>query len=244
MVSPSQMTTTTVHPPPESVVTLTFEVADSSVPVRAVTEMTDCQFELEEIIPRGDGRYTIYYSVDGGDPDRILDLATTHETCQAQFLVHSGPRGVLELTVTDDLPIMVLAAHGAIPRHVIVENTKKTLTVEVLPQDDVSSIIARFEEQFPDAELIARRQQTYATPVFSNRGIERALEDRLTDRQCETLQAAYTKGFYEWPRKISGEQLSEELGITAPTFHQHRRAAERELVGLLFEETGLDGSQP
>lgn len=236
-----QMTAKAVQPPPESVVTLAFEVADSSVPVRAAAEMTDCRFRLEEMVPRDDGRYAVYYSVDGGNPDRILDLAAEHDddTCRARFLTHSDSGELLELTGTGDRPLMVLAAHGAIPRHLVVEGGKKALTAEVLPEHDVNGVIAGFGEAYPDAELTARQQRSYATPVFGNRGFERTLKERLTDRQCEILRVAHEEGFYEWPRPVTGEQLSEKLGITPPTFHQHLRAAEQKLVQLVFDRSGI-----
>lgn len=235
-----QMTAKAVQPPPESVVTLAFEVADSSVPVRAAAEMTDCRFRLEEMVPRDDGRYAVYYSVDGGNPDRILDLAAEHDdACRARFLTHSDSEALLELTGAGDRPLMVLAAHGAIPRHLVVEGGKKALTAEVLPEHDVNGVIAGFGEAYPDAELTARQQQPYAAPVFGNRGFERALKERLTERQREVLRAAHEEGFYEWPRAITGEQLSEDLGITPPTLHQHLRAAEQKLVRLAFDRSDI-----
>lgn len=229
----SRMTINRANPPPESVVTLTFELVDSSVPVRAVTEMADCRFRLEETVPRGDGRYATYYSVDGGDADRILELASEHETCEAKFLDHRAADGVLKMTVTDDRPLLVLAAQGAIPGRLIVENGTKVITVEVSPEYDANEIISRFKMRYPDAELTARKQRPHAVPVFTDRGLEAALEDRLTDRQRDALYAAHEEGFYEWPRATTGEQLAETLGIAAPTFHQHLRNAEQNLVQLI-----------
>lgn len=229
----------------DAVVQLEFELSDSSVPVVAVTEMEGCRFKLEEVVPRGDGCYVTYYSIEGCDPDRVLELATEHETSEAHFLDHDSTDGLLELRVTDDFPSMVLAAHGALPRQLVVERGKMTLAVEVPPEHDANEIISRFQEAYPDAQLTARRQQSYFTPLFSPREFERALEASLTDRQREVLQTAYEDGFYEWPREVTGAQLSEKMGIAPPTLHQHLRAAEQTLVRLVFEERALldDGEQ-
>jgi predicted DNA binding protein len=43
-------------------------------------------------------------------------------------------------------------------------------------------------------------------------------------------------GFYEWKRPVSGDELAETMGIARSTFHQHLRAAERKLIGKLFDQ--------
>lgn len=65
-----------------------------------------------------------------------------------------------------------------------------------------------------------------------------ALTARLTDRQREVLQVAYHSGFFEWPRSQNGEEVADVLGITQPTFHQHLRVGQRELLAGVFEGQG------
>lgn len=60
----------------------------------------------------------------------------------------------------------------------------------------------------------------------------------LTQRQHEALLLAYMNGFYDWPRNITGEELAAEMGVNPATFHQHLRAAEQKLFGLIFGEGG------
>lgn len=59
--------------------------------------------------------------------------------------------------------------------------------------------------------------------------------DRLTPRQREVVQTAYHGGYFEWPRATTGENLASALGISAPAFHGHVRAAEGKLFASLFD---------
>ena len=53
---------------------------------------------------------------------------------------------------------------------------------------------------------------------------------RLTDKQRKVLITAYKLGYYEFPKKISSEDLAKKLGLVKSTFVAHRRKAERRLL--------------
>ena len=56
----------------------------------------------------------------------------------------------------------------------------------------------------------------------------------LTERQREALTAAQRYGYYEYPRRISTEDLARKMGLTKTTLIEHLRKAENALVSNLI----------
>jgi predicted DNA binding protein len=56
----------------------------------------------------------------------------------------------------------------------------------------------------------------------------------LTEKQREVLIAAKKYGYYSYPRKITGEQLAQKIGLSKPTVLQHLRKAEIRLIANLL----------
>lgn len=83
-------------PASDSVVQLEFEVTDPSYPFVGASKAEQCRFLLEELIPRGDGTHAEFFSVTGGDPNRILELATEHETAEPRLLERHEDGGLFE----------------------------------------------------------------------------------------------------------------------------------------------------
>ncbi|MDG5820214.1 helix-turn-helix domain-containing protein [Natronococcus sp. A-GB7] len=58
----------------------------------------------------------------------------------------------------------------------------------------------------------------------------------LTERQTEVLRTAVNRGYFEWPRDVSSEELADDLGITRATFLEHLRKAQEKVFMELFAE--------
>lgn len=56
-------------------------------------------------------------------------------------------------------------------------------------------------------------------------------ENRLSERQRDAFEFARERGYYEWPRNVSGQELAEEWGVAKATFLEHLRKAEAKLLG-------------
>jgi predicted DNA binding protein len=48
---------------------------------------------------------------------------------------------------------------------------------------------------------------------------------------------AYHADYFEQPRKSTGDELADRLGITRQTFHAHLRKAQSTVFHAVFEET-------
>lgn len=95
---------------------------------------------------------------------------------------------------------------------------------------DPETITEGVRETFPDAELVSQRR--VLTPQY----LRRMVDENLTDRQRSVLQIAYLGEYFAHPRRSTGEELADHLGITKQTFHHHLRKAESTVFELVFED--------
>jgi predicted DNA binding protein len=108
-------------------------------------------------------------------------------------------------------------------------------TVVELPQNvDVRSAVESIQNSIHGTKVVARRERE--RPQRTVEEFRSTLEDDLTERQRSALDAAYYAGFFEWPRESTGEEVSDSLGVSAPTFHQHLRVGERKLLSAFLDE--------
>lgn len=222
----------------QSVTEVTFRIRDSTYPFVGASETEECRFELAEMIPRQGGTYAEFFYVEDADVNRIVARASEYETIDATKLSEHEAGGLVEFTVSGNCPAVTLAEHGALPKEVRSEHGQGRIVAEIPPPYDASTVIERFLEENPDAELASKTDVDSVTPVLSTTSFEEAVRSHLTRRQREVLQTAFQAGYYEWPRGSTGEQVAEDLGIASATFSEHIHAAERNLLSLLFENYG------
>lgn len=216
-----------------------FAIVDQSYPFIGLSEVERCEVRLERMVPRDPGRYAEFFTVDNADPDAVLARAEAHPTVDASAVSRRDAGGLFEFVVDGMCPAVHLAELGALPRVVRATEGHGRIVVEVPPGHDTPAIIGEFVGEHEGAELAARRPKDRCTPVFTDRDLQRAVDERLTDRQQEVLRAAYEAGYYEQPRTTEGREIATALGISGATFSQHVRAAERNLLALLYEERTL-----
>ncbi|MDF9744014.1 helix-turn-helix domain-containing protein [Natrinema salsiterrestre] len=220
-----------------SVREIEFEISESAYPFVSASNRLDCRIDLAEMLPRGDGEYAEFFTVTDGEPERIADIARTHESVDTRLLSGGESGAFLEFRVSEACPAVTLAELGALPQVVRAEGGTGRIVAEVPSQCDAVAITDSFIDRVPEADFTAKREINSLTTPFSQTGFRRELRARLTERQREVLEAALEAGYYEWPRDCSGEAVAAELGITSPTFSEHIHAAERKLLTMVFEES-------
>lgn len=93
--------------------------------------------------------------------------------------------------------------------------------------DMFNGIRTRFEEYGLSMELISITQDTQS--------IEESPQYGLTDRQYEALTLAISRGYYESPRRVTAEELAEEIDITQSSMSSLLRRGERQLLSSALE---------
>ncbi len=101
------------------------------------------------------------------------------------------------------------------------------LDIRVQERSDASSIHTRFEEHDLEPTVIR---------LYDTNG-ETGSQSGLTQNQYETLVAAINHGYFEIPRDVSMQELSEQLDVSHQALSERLRRAYRSLVASELDVT-------
>lgn len=218
----------------ESHIELEFQVRDAVRPLIEALEGDASTLRFDRTVPTDEGSYLVYTTATGIAGDRFIETITAIPGISHARRI-DATEDLFELTMNDPPLISAIASHGGRVRSVIVEDGVLR-GVAVYPNNtDIRAAVGALQGAYADAELIAQRQTEYPEQTPQNRLTR--LGDRLTEKQRSVLEVAHFSGFFEWPRASTGAEIAGSLGIAAPTFSQHLRAAERKVFATLFEES-------
>ena len=218
-----------------SVVEVEFRTTDSSYPLTELSERADCQIVLQQFMPGKKSGYYSYYQITGESPERIAEILGEYDGLDVSLVNASDESGLFEVRIDDAdryfAPLLTEA--GALLSEMRTVDGESHILVQVPESTSTSEVIELVVENHPTVEVVAKRQKTYPVPLFTQELFQEAVQNELTDRQREVLFAAYHGGYFEYPRRASGEEIAADLGISPPTFSEHLRAAERKILRIL-----------
>jgi len=224
------------------VVEVEFHTEDPTHPFVRGSAEASCTFDLAKMVPRQDGAYAEFFTVVGADPDRIGGLVDDRETVDFEPVTEYEDATLVEFHVSDDCPARRLAELGALPQTVRASDGEGRIVADIPPQRDAPAVTDAFLGDNPDAALVTKREKETVTPPFSASGVRQLLRTHLTGRQFDVVETAFEMGYYDWPRRCTGEEVAAELGIASATFSEHVRTAERKLLAVLFEQAEVESA--
>lgn len=205
--------------------TLTVEVVDARDPFVRLASRFDATVAIETVTKRSDGGYLVHFVVEDGDADAVANSLEEAPSVRRCCVVCEGSSPRLEAVVVGDCIATSVAGLGATVREVTVSARGIGIDLSIPRQWTKQEFTSRLRELYPDVRLRA-----YVTSPGSGSSPARPSGERLTERQHEILEAAYRGGYFDQPRKSTGEEIAESLGISQPAFSTQLRAIERKLV--------------
>lgn len=97
--------------------------------------------------------------------------------------------------------------------------------------------------QFPETRLVSKRTEPKTGRARSSLSSSLFLP-KMTEKQARALLAAMDAGYYEFPRRVTTEQVSEFLGIARSTFEQHLNRAEHHVTQAMLPMVRLRAGHP
>jgi len=221
----------------DTVTELTVEVGDTSVPLVAAAEETDRHPSITGVVPKDDGSVVCYLAVDPpAEPvRRALDA---HEAVRDARTVgesdDDGRGALLEVILTNDSPVVTMAARGATVQGGELTDRSVELVVELPPDGDVRRLVETVDGAFEGTELLAKQDRPRRPETVG--AFRSELEERLTDRQRTVLRTAYLADYFTSPRGSTAEEVGETLDVSGATVLYHLRNGQRTLLDALFDE--------
>ncbi len=217
----------------DAVTELEFDVSGTDAVLPRASAAADCGIDVAGTAAGDDGTMVAYLRVEGAEAAAVTPfLADSDDVTDVRVVSETDPT-VLEVTLTGGSILFPLREYGASLEALTAASGDGTVVVTVSPDADVRTVVERVERDYPGASLAAKRRRD--DPVETSTEGSAFTED-LTERQMETLEAAYAAGYFEWPRDSTAEEVADSMGIAAPTLHSHLRKAQNRVLRSVLEE--------
>lgn len=192
------------------------------------------RLDIERII-HNDDTILAYGRTDGVPREEFHDVVERVDVIDDFRILSSGSEAYeFELVVSVISPlVLAVATHGGHVTSATIDNGEFQFVVEFPPGRDKRQIVELVKEHCAGAVL--RAQQTVTRHDLNEPDTHSILQNQLTEKQRAVLKTAFFAGFFDWPRKTTGEEIADRFGITPATFTQHLRTAERNFFEAIFE---------
>lgn len=210
---------------------LTVRFTDERIPLYRVATRADCSLTLGPVTPQPGGELTVSARVEDGDPAVVAETVT--ELTAVSGASPGADPGTVEFCLSSRSLVGYLADRGVRVLDSAIDPGSASFTLSVPDTVDIRTLFERLRARYDGPELVGKTEQTQTGPR-----VDEHLRSELTPRQQEVLRAAHDSGFFESPRACTGEDIAEELGVSAQTVYRHIRTAERTLFDIVFDTHG------
>jgi PAS domain S-box-containing protein len=194
---------------------------------------TDGRITFDYAVPTGNEAFLQYGTVDTAALPTLEALVERLPHFEAVRIIDDGVETArFELRLSAPPVVSVVASHGGYVHQSAIESGEFRMTIHLPTTVTARRVIDAVREAYPTARLLRRRQITRSDETLTR--VHRVITQELTDRQRAVLETAVYSGFFNWPRDASGAEIATTLGVSAPTFHQHLRIAQRKLFESVF----------
>jgi PAS domain S-box-containing protein len=221
----------------DAVVELEFRATGGDSLFQRIARELACTLSLDGYVASGD-EWILYLAAEGCAPGEFVDTATADDRVERGRVVsETAGGGRVELVVSESL-LHAVSAAGASLQSATATPESAELVVEGAAETDVRELVGHVRDEYASVELVATRERDREITTVGRPG---GLVSELTDRQRESLEAAYRAGYFAWPRESTAEEVAASLDLAAPTLHGHLRKAEHQLLAALFDAGELGG---
>ncbi|MFB6295364.1 MAG: helix-turn-helix domain-containing protein [Halobacteriales archaeon] len=166
---------------------------------------------------------------DDGTGDRLLTVLPALDGVRSiESRSDPGQAGDVVATAQVERPTlgdMIVRCSGTV-QAITVTSGAVHVVAEFAADADLSSVLERARERLDTVRFVSKTQVDPGDGVSRQR-----VDELLTEKQREALEAAYLNGFFDRPQRKTAEEIADLLGVSRSTFLSHVRAAEATILG-------------
>ncbi|WP_162991446.1 histidine kinase N-terminal 7TM domain-containing protein [Halostella salina] len=215
----------------ESIVELELECTDETDPLVAVTEELTCEIELQGVVPAREGTAVAYVTATGTDASSVREAFPA--ASEVDLVREEDGETLLEWRVGGDSLLGTLVDFGANVTEIRADSGRARYELSIASDSTARSLMDQIGRRYEHVHTLSKVERTREFEEGSSLSSEHL--DQLTDRQRESIEAAYRAGYFNWPRDSTAEDIAETLDISSATLHSHLRKAEQSLLAELFD---------
>jgi hypothetical protein len=220
-------------------------------------QIEDCRsIELDNAFYTQDGTWIESLTVSARadfDPLTVADSISGVQLLDSKE-IPTGPSKTsirrLTLSAREPYPFLlgVVLRQEAIPNRIVLQRTECEVVVTVQQWEAVRGLADEIDERFGKFDLSSVNQIEYTGEPLSSGHLSEVLVTKLSDKQLEVLETAYSMGYFDVPRRATTDDVAAELDIAPSTLSERLRVAQRNLLELVygtyeFEEDSTSASE-
>lgn len=215
----------------ENPIDLVIDTTDEDDVLVNVASELSATFEIKNILLQSEEHYLVHLVIDGSERDWIQSIAKQLPAIEDVRPISDSDPALYELKLIGGCLATKAADLGAHLHVIDVSEDHYRLRVSLPNSYDERTFIDRLQTDYPDIQVVRQRSEDSRTSG-SWRWL---LTEALTERQQDILAMAYYSGYFDQPRDRTGADIATSLDISQPAFSTQLRAAQANLLQLLFE---------
>jgi len=173
------------------------------------------------------------------DPDeRLAELANVELFHHRTVPTDDAELSVYRLTMVANEPypflLGVILREHALPNRLVLRQGRLQAVVTVAEWEGFRTLADRVEERFEQFTLRSVDEVDSIGEPMGSGQLVRVVTDRLSAEQLTVLKTAYGMGYFDVPRGTSADDVATDLGIAQSTLSERLRAAQKQLLDLMF----------
>jgi PAS domain S-box-containing protein len=200
-----------------------------------ISDMFDCKCHLDGISPAPNDNLRCFFSVEDAPTEEIAAFAERQTAVRSFEMIDERESGATFEIILGKSPLQPLIESGIHIEGASASGGTAYISVRIGTDRDPIEILDRVESVYPEIELVSKQLvEDTRRSGFELRGW---MGEHLTSKQRQALEEAYFRGYFEWPRENTAEEIAEALGVSSATFHAHHRKATQKLLSVMFEKS-------